>query len=135
MRDLIVEDRRRGRTIFFSTHILNDVESLCDRVAILRNGEVVVSGRIADLLRRDARRTEVTLAGDYAALLATFAGEGLVTKEVGGMLLVQAEGAERLRSILERALAADLSVEQVVPRHETLEDLFMREAIAKGEAS
>jgi ABC-2 type transport system ATP-binding protein len=135
VRDLIVDERRRGRTIFFSTHILNDVESLCDRVAILRKGEVVVSGRIAELLRRDARRTEVTLAGNYAALHAAFAGEGLTTKEVAGTLVVQAEGAATLKGILERALAADVSVEQVVPRHETLEDLFMREAIAGGEAA
>jgi ABC-2 type transport system ATP-binding protein len=135
VRDLIVEERRRGRTIFFSTHILNDVESLCDRVAILRKGEVVVSGRIADLLRRDARRTEITLAGDYAAVHATLAADGLACKEVAGMLVVQAEGADALRGVLERALAARLAVEQVIPRHETLEDLFMREAITSGDAS
>jgi ABC-2 type transport system ATP-binding protein len=135
VRDLIVEERRRGRTIFFSTHILNDVESLCDRVAILSKGEVVVSGRIAELLRRDARRTEVTLAGDYAALRASLEAEGLASKEVAGMLVVQAEGAATLKGILERALAAGLAVEQVMPRHETLEDLFMREAIAKHDAA
>ena len=48
---------------------------------------------------------------------------------------ISAEGADPLRSILERALAAGLAVEQVVPRHETLEDLFMREAIAKSDAA
>ncbi len=135
VRDLIVDDRRRGRTIFFSTHILNDVESLCDRVAILRQGEVVVSGRIADLLRRDARRTELTLAGDYAALHAALTSEGASAKEVGGMLVVLAEGADTLSSLLARALAAGLSVEQIIPRHETLEDLFMREAIASGDTA
>jgi ABC-2 type transport system ATP-binding protein len=135
VRDLIVEERRRGRTIFFSTHILNDVESLCDRVAILRKGEVVVSGRISDLLRRDARRSEITLSGDYAPLQVALQEQGLTCKEVGGMLVVQVEGADPLRRVLERALAAGLAVEQVVPRHETLEDLFMREAIASGDAS
>lgn len=134
VRDLIVEERRRGRTIFFSTHILNDVETLCDRVAILRKGEVVVGGRIAELLRRDARRTEVTLAGDYGTLRAQLEGEGLGCKEVAAMLVVQAEGAQALKGVLERALAAGLAVEQVIPRHETLEDLFMREAIASGDS-
>jgi ABC-2 type transport system ATP-binding protein len=135
VRDLIVDERRRGRTIFFSTHILNDVESLCDRVAILRRGEVVVSGRIAELLRRDARRTEITLAGDYAALARELASDGLTIKEVGGMLVIQVQGADTAARVLERALAARLSVEQVVPRHETLEDLFMREAITSGDSS
>jgi len=135
VRDLIVEERRRGRTIFFSTHILNDVESLCDRVAILRKGEVVVSGRIAELLRRDARRTEITLRGEYSELRASLTAEGLSSKEIGGLLVVQVEGADALAQVLERALSAKLSVEQVVPRHETLEDLFMREAIASGDGA
>ena len=134
VRDLIVEERKRGRTIFFSTHILNDVESLCDRVAILRKGEVVVSGRISELLRRDARRTEITLAGDSQVLAAELAGEQLACREVAGMLVVLVEGTDTLTSVLRRALDAGLSVEQVVPRHETLEDLFMREAIAGGDS-
>jgi ABC-2 type transport system ATP-binding protein len=135
VRDLIVEERRRGRTIFFSTHILNDVETLCDRVAILRKGEVVVSGRISELLRRDARRTEITLSGNFAELQQRLEAEGLKVRVVGGMLLVLVEGADGVAKLLERALAAALTVEQVVPRHETLEDLFVREAITSGDAA
>jgi ABC-2 type transport system ATP-binding protein len=135
VRDLIVEERRRGRTIFFSTHILSDVETLCDRVAILRKGEVVVSGRISELLRRDARRTEITLSGDFAELKRSLEAEGSKLRVVGGMLLVLVEGADGVAKLLERALASALTVEQVVPRHETLEDLFLREAIASGEAA
>jgi ABC-2 type transport system ATP-binding protein len=135
VRDLIVEERKRGRTIFFSTHILNDVETLCDRVTILRKGEVVVSGRIADLLRQDARRTEVTLSGNFAELQGKLEAEGVEAKQVGGNLVLIVEGTEVLRQVLERALAAGLAVEHVIPRHETLEDLFLREAIAAGEAA
>ncbi len=135
VRDLILEERRRGRTIFFSTHILNDVESLCDRVAILRKGEVVVSGRISELLRRDARRSELTLSGDYQALAAAWAEAGLRSREVGGHLVLEVDGAEATARALQQALAAGLNVEQLVPRQETLEDLFVREAIASGEAA
>jgi ABC-2 type transport system ATP-binding protein len=135
VRDLIVDERKRGRTIFFSTHILNDVETLCDRVAILKKGEVVVSGRIEELLRRDARRTEITLAGDFAALQAELTAQGLSTRIVAGLLVVLVEGSSLLTRVLERALASGVTVEQVAPRHETLEDLFVREAIAAGEAA
>jgi ABC-2 type transport system ATP-binding protein len=135
VRDLIVDERRRGRTIFFSTHILNDVESLCDRVAILRKGEVVVSGRIAELLRKDARRSEISLSGDYVALAKAWSDAGLETREVGGTLMVEADGAATTSRLLREALDAGLAVEQVVARHETLEDLFVREAIASGEAA
>ena len=135
VRDLILEERRRGRTIFFSTHILNDVESLCDRVAILKKGEVVVSGKLTELLRRDARRTEITLGGDFAALERALTEEGLDVRVVGGTLVVLVEGAEALAALLGRALAAGVAVEQVTPRHETLEDLFLREAIASGDSA
>ncbi len=50
VRDLIFAERDIGRTIFFSTHILSDVEAMCDRVTILRTGEVVLSGEIRELL-------------------------------------------------------------------------------------
>lgn len=133
VRDLILEERRRGRTIFFSTHILNDVELLCDRVAILKQGEVVVSGRISELLRRDARRTEVTLGGDFARFAAELEAEGVQCRQLGSLLVALIEGADGVSRMLERALAAGLTVEQVTPRHETLEDLFLREAIARSE--
>jgi ABC-2 type transport system ATP-binding protein len=135
VRDLILDERRQGRTIFFSTHILNDVETLCDRVTILRKGEVVVSGRISELLRREARRTDITLAGNYAELAGSVEGPSVSVKEVGGKLVIGVEGADQLSVILSRALALGLTVVEVIPRHETLEDLFVREAISAGEAA
>jgi ABC-2 type transport system ATP-binding protein len=128
VRDLILEERRRGRTIFFSTHILSDVETLCDRVTILRLGEVVVSGRLDELLNRDARRTDIVLAGASEELeRALAAGHGV--RRAAERLVVSAEGDEAVRAVLERALAARASVLEVTPRTETLEDLFVREAI------
>lgn len=135
VRDLIVEERTRGRTIFFSTHILNDVETLCDRVTILRKGEVVVTGAISELLRRDVRRSEVTFGGEHAAFAAELEAEGIETRTTGGLLVVIVEGSETVNRLLERALAAKLTIEELVPHQETLEDLFLREAIAAGEAA
>ncbi len=59
VRDLIVEEKKAGRTVFFSSHILSDVEILCDRLCILRRGEVVVSGAMGDLLGTSGHRFEV----------------------------------------------------------------------------
>jgi ABC-2 type transport system ATP-binding protein len=63
VRDLIIRERSAGRTIFFSTHILADVETICDRVTVLRQGEVVISGALRELLRGDVLRTDISLAG------------------------------------------------------------------------
>jgi ABC-2 type transport system ATP-binding protein len=129
VRDLILDERKAGRTIFFSTHILSDVETLCDRVSILRRGEVVVSGRLGDLLKREVRRTDVTLLRAGAPLLAELAAAGHTVREFGERAIVEIEGSEKVADVLRAALQAGADVSEVIPRHETLEDLFVREAI------
>jgi ABC-2 type transport system ATP-binding protein len=131
VRDLIVDERRQGRTIFFSTHILNDVETLCDEVSILREGRVVVSGRLDALLNRDVRRTDIVLHQASEALAASFTAAGHRTRRSGEALVVETEGEGAVRSVLEASLAAGASVFEVTPRNETLEELFLREAILK----
>lgn len=65
----ILEDRRRaGRTIFFSSHILSEVERVCDRVAIVRKGELVALTDIAELLSRRRRRVELRFDGHAPSL-------------------------------------------------------------------
>ena len=50
VRELIAELREKGTTIFMSTHILSDIEALCDRVAIMRNGKLAATGKLDELL-------------------------------------------------------------------------------------
>ncbi len=129
VRDLIVEERRNGRTIFFSTHILSDVETMCDSVTILRKGEVVVSGKLSELLRRDVQRTDVTLAFASEDVGQRLADAGFATNRVADHLVVGVEGVQRVKDVLEQALSAGATVLAVSTRQETLEDLFVREAI------
>jgi ABC-2 type transport system ATP-binding protein len=134
VRELIFEERRRGRTIFFSTHILSDVETLCDRVTILRRGEVVVSGRLEELLNRDVRRTDLVLDHANEALEQALVDAGHSVRRLGARIVVEADGEAAVKSILERALAAGAALVEATPRSETLEDLFVREAIVTPDA-
>jgi ABC-2 type transport system ATP-binding protein len=129
VRDLILEEKKRGKTIFFSTHILSDVETLCDRVVILRQGEVVVTGKVRDLLRTEARHIEVTLADAPDHLARELTGDGLALHRVGEHLVVDVQGDANIPKVLTAALAAGARVIEVTPPRETLEDLFMRRAI------
>ncbi len=63
VRDLILNLKKEGRTIFFSTHILNDVETLCDRVAVLNRGKLIGSGRLSDLISQEVRHLEIIAGG------------------------------------------------------------------------
>jgi ABC-2 type transport system ATP-binding protein len=131
VRDLILLERDRGRTIFFSTHILSDVEMICDHVTILRRGEVVVAGALAELLRADVQRTDVTVLSAGPPFEAWCATEGHATRRAAGGLSVEVVGTEALDAVIRKALSEGHRVAQVVPRTETLEHLFVREAIAE----
>jgi ABC-2 type transport system ATP-binding protein len=87
----VLDDRRRaGRTVFFSSHVLSEVERVCDRVAIIRAGELVALSDMAELVTRRQRRVEMRFEGDPPRL-AGVAGvselqlrDGLLTCRLGG---------------------------------------------------
>ena len=98
VRDLVLEERQRGRTIFFSTHILSDVETMCDRVTILRQGKVVVSGRLGELLKSDVQRTDVALLGsERRASSSARSEQGHSSRRIGERLVVEIEGRDARR--------------------------------------
>jgi ABC-2 type transport system ATP-binding protein len=129
VRDLIVEERQRGHTVFFSSHILSDVEMLCDRVCILRQGQVVVAGSLRELLHQNKRQSEITIAGAGEALRSLLAPIATGMREVGGTLVLEVEGDDAIRAVVERVLSGGARLESVTPKRETLEDLFVREAL------
>ncbi len=135
VRDLIFEERRSGRTVLFSSHVLSDVEALCDRVVILRKGQVVVEGTVTDLVHRGATITELTLRAVDAPTREALVAEGSrVLRELGSDLVLEVEGEAQLGVLVERALRGGARVVSAVPRKDSLEDLFVREALRTGDA-
>ncbi len=129
VRELILEERAAGRTIFFSTHILSDVEAQCDHVTILREGEVVVSGAIRKLLRGEVLHTDVTVAGASDQLCRELSEAGHAVHERPDVVVVEVVGEQTVAETIGRVLETGAQVLEVTPRRETLEDLFMRRAL------
>jgi ABC-2 type transport system ATP-binding protein len=135
VRDMIMEERRQGRTIFFSTHILTDVPVLCDHMAILQKGQTVLSGRLDELLRREVRRTDVTIDGEHAEFRQECEKRGLTARTERGRLVIEVQGSDPVSSLLEDALAHRLRVLEVAPRYDTLEELFVRSGVGTESAA
>jgi ABC-2 type transport system ATP-binding protein len=131
VRDLILKERDHGRTIFFSTHILSDVEMICDHVTILRKGSVLVTGEMATLLRKDVKRTDVTVEGATEEFERFCAEKGHKAHRKGAHLSVEVVGVQELGQVVQRAVHDGLTLSEVIPRTESLEDLFVREAISE----
>jgi len=133
VRDLILELRDRGKTVFFSTHILSDVEAVADHVAIVARGQLQAQGTPAELVGRVLRGVDVTvhLASGTAdePLAALTAGASRVRRVAGELSLTLAAEAD-VDAWLARAHDLGAKVVSVNPRHDTLEDLFLRETAA-----
>jgi ABC-2 type transport system ATP-binding protein len=123
----VEEERDRGRTILLSSHILSEVEELCDRVSIIRKGRTVESGSLADL--RHLTRTSVTaeLTGAPNGLAALPGVHDLAIQQIqnspGHRVHLQVE-ADQLTAVL-RSLS-ESGVRSLTSRPPTLEELFLR---------
>ena len=132
VRDLLLEERRRGKTLFFSSHILSDVEMLCDRVAIVHRGQMSSYGRLQDLLKPDVRHVEIELANVSDALREQLASKAASVAPIGANTLLTIEGEASIDTVLDAARAGGARIVSVTPRRETLEDLFVRNALVVG---
>ncbi|MEO3795974.1 ABC transporter ATP-binding protein [Nonomuraea sp. B10E15] len=118
-REVITEERRAGRTVLLSSHILAEVEALCDRVSIIRDGRIVETGTLAQL--RHLTRISVT------AELDTAPDDGLPhvhdLRMDGGRVRFQAD-TDHIGEVLARL--AQYGVRDISAQPPTLEELFMR---------
>jgi ABC-2 type transport system ATP-binding protein len=128
VRDLVLDLRRAGKTVFFSTHILSDAESLCDRVGVLRAGRLVKAGPLTELLRLDVSHVEVFASGLGPGAPGL---EGLRQEPVGDRLRLEVAEGEVGRTVA-AVEAAGGRVLSVQPVRQTLEDYFFREMGATG---
>ena len=131
VRDLILELRKEGKTVVFSTHILPDVEMTCDRVAIVIAGLLRSVGPLGTLLSARLLSTEVVLRPPPQGLADLPVPPG-ARRQVAGDRDLGLELPEDVDvdAFLRVALAAGASILSVSPRRESLEDLFVREARA-----
>lgn len=135
VRDLIVDLKRRGKTVFFSTHILPDVESICDRVGVILGGRLRDVGRISDLLSPRVRSVELVVDVPETAR-GQVPAANLLSREADRHALTFPD-LESANAAVAAVLAAGGRLVSLEPHRETLEDFFLRrleEGRAAGEA-
>jgi ABC-2 type transport system ATP-binding protein len=126
IRDLLLELRDEGRTIFYSTHILPDVEMTCDRVAILSKGAVRRTGKLEDILRDTTRGVSLALSSVSselsAALLQAHKGEAGAM----GNLQLELPDVDVARAVLAEATSKGAKLEKLEPHRDDLEAIFLK---------
>jgi len=133
VREIILDLRGQGSTVVFSTHILSDAETLCDRVALLRGGRLVAVGRLDEILHIDVSHMEVLVSGLSAERVAKLPGDPERRRAMGERWTLQVSEAEL--GVLVRAVEeAGGRILSVQPVRQTLEDFFFQE-MGPGESA
>ncbi|MGD0747405.1 MAG: ABC transporter ATP-binding protein [Acidimicrobiales bacterium] len=127
-RHCIGEARERGQTVFLSSHILSEVEALCDRVGILREGSLVEIGTLADMRHLSALSVEATFDGTIPDLSGV---PGVSSVQTNGRV-VRCQVRGPIQPLLR--VLADAGVTELVSREPSLEELFLAQYGEDGHA-
>jgi len=127
MREIVRAERDRGATVFFSSHILGQVEAVCDRIGILRDGSMVATDTVEGL--REASGAETTLEVEVAdlpdeALAAVRGLDGVSEVTASGESLTVSCSNDAKTAVLDALESAGADVEDFTTREASLEDLF-----------
>jgi len=124
VRDLILSERRRGTTILFSSHIISDVEAVCERVAVLVGGRLVRAGSVSELLTNQVPVAEVVVEGITAEVVQALPTPLHQVEALDGRLRVRVAD-DQVNQFIGAVIAKGGRVRQLQPERFSLEDMFL----------
>lgn len=131
IRELIAGLREAGKTVFMSSHILSDIEALCDNVAILRSGKLVATGRLDELLATSGEvqlfeiNVKSVTADQLSSIPAGIPGATVTPRPSGAS--VQVTGDDDIEKAISEIKKAGGHLVSVQPVRQSLEELFVKE--------
>jgi len=126
IRDVLLRLREQGKTMFLNSHLLSELEMVCDRVAILVQGVVAMQGTL-DELTVDSQRFEITIEGPEPEWTAPMDGLRIVPERDGlTKLVLRGSDPRPAQLLIDRLRSQQRVIRSAGPVRETLEDLFMR---------
>jgi ABC-2 type transport system ATP-binding protein len=131
VRDLILRLRAKGCTVFFSSHILSDAETLCSRVAIMAQGRLVATGRVSEMVAFAPKGWELVVAGLSDAMQAQVAARVQTMRALSaGRYTIQLGVDQHPEPLMSEITASGARVESLNPLRDTLEDFFVQQVRA-----
>ncbi|MEE9124767.1 MAG: ABC transporter ATP-binding protein [candidate division NC10 bacterium] len=128
VRDLILSLKAKGKTVFFSSHIIPDVEMICDRVGIIVNGRLIRVGPLEELLGSELESIEISASGLDDAAMVEMAQWSVRPPVHRGEKVFFAVGTEKeAMQVVERLLKMGALIHAILPHRLTLEEHFLRE--------
>jgi ABC-2 type transport system ATP-binding protein len=125
VRDLIASLRTEGKTVFMCSHILSDIEVLCDNVAILKQGRLAHAGPLNELRAQETNQIEIVAAGaDEAMLRENLDGNAQVLIDASGFR-IHVQNEKEIDAVIAAVRKANGKLVSVQPVRQSLEELFL----------
>jgi ABC-2 type transport system ATP-binding protein len=129
IREMLLDMKKEGKTIFVNSHLLGEVELLCDRVCILHRGEILRSGRMSELIKQRGQYRIGLAPGQEFPREAVEAAGYDVTRD-GVHWEVALKDGQNIDPVVDLLRARGLSVRHLVEKRQTLEELFLETVVA-----
>ena len=127
VKDILLDLKGRGKTIFFSSHILPDMEALCDRACIIKDGTIIRTVGLADVFRIGEGMVEITARGCPVSELDPVSGYLDSVAVNGEEIFLVVRKQELVRTVVQHLYNRGAEVLKVTNHHPSLEDVFIGE--------
>jgi ABC-2 type transport system ATP-binding protein len=134
VRDLIRSLRTRGMTVFLNSHLLSEVELVCDRVAIVDRGRVVRSGRLSDMVG-GVPELKLTVDRVDPGLLEMLSAHGVISAVQECTVTLAVRDLDVAAVVADALVRARYRLYAMVPSHQSLEDVFLSLVQSSGQES
>ena len=129
-REFMLQTLRRtvsegGRSVLMSSHVMDDVQDVCDRIVMIHKGKIVVQSRIDELAKQVDREIEISIWGGASRMQAALEGRGFEVRRLGRVIRVDRVDDNTTFVILEAAAEAGVQVRQMQEYEPDLEDIFL----------
>ncbi len=128
LKDIMLEMNGRGTTVFFSSHLLSEVQELCKRVAILNKGQLVIEDTVSKVSQGLAGKPKliIRVAGDAAPAVKALADAGFLESQVHGQVIFVFVEPSQKSQVMKVLAQANVEVEDFRTEESSLEDAFMK---------
>jgi ABC-2 type transport system ATP-binding protein len=126
IRDLMMELKGRGKTLFVCSHELSEIEMVCDRIGIINQGKLIRYGKLLDLVLKE-RSVEIdvsSLSGEVSKKLESM--ECKIAGGDGALITIRLSAGQNIYAVLDVLKTSSTELIEVRPQKESLEDLFIR---------
>jgi len=126
-KDILIKMKNQGKTVFFSSHILEDAEDICDRVGILVKGKLIKVGILEEFIKSEIEHTDIIVSAKNEYVIRKLKNAQFNVEKKGDYFLIRVSNSEDVYQTIQEIYGAGGKVISVNPIRQKLENIFLRE--------